>query len=316
MKLKNYFLAVIALILSGCSTSKDNTLPPQPLTSFQSTANVTRLWTVNVGGGADKYHLRLMPTIANNKIFLVNYRGDVVAVDASNGKILWNANIGKNVTTGIGVYQDNLFVGTHDGYVVALSQNNGTKLWSTSLNRQILASPVAAFGIVLVKTTDGKLTALSANDGYQKWSISNQSPTLTLYAASQPRIIGKLAIVGTVNGHLSAIDITSGATLWSTTIARPQGGSNIERMVDIDVNPVIVGNSVYIATYQGKIAAVNLSNGELKWSHKISSFSGIAADATKVYISDADSRVWAFNSKNGIVSWQQEKLSAEWLLVQ
>jgi outer membrane protein assembly factor BamB len=90
----------------------------------------------------------------------------------------------------------------------------------------------------------------------------------------------------------------------------PQGSFAIQRMVDIDADPVIYNHTIYVATYQGKIAAIDLSSGKAIWSHDMTSFTGITVDNERVYVSDAKSFLWAFDRESGTVDWRQPQLES------
>jgi outer membrane protein assembly factor BamB len=81
-------------------------------------------------------------------------------------------------------------------------------------------------------------------------------------------------------------------------------------MVDIDADPVIYNHTIYVATYQGKVAALELGSGKVIWSHDMSSFTGITVDNERVYVSDAKSYLWAFDRESGTVDWRQPQLEA------
>ena len=303
------FLFLTFSLFAACSSEKDNTLPPSPLVSFKPSLKVNQLWVANAGSGSSKYYLRLTPAADNGKIFTSSYNGQICATDAKTGQLVWRTDVDANVVSGVGAGGGKLFIGTEDGRVVALNQTSGKILWQATSSNQVLAAPNVSNGIVLVKSIDGTLTALSADDGHRLWRLSHQVPNMVLRASSQPEISGKKAVVGFANGMLECFDLPTGKPYWSIQIATPEGANAVERMVDIDVNPVIVRGVVYIATYQGKIAALSMKNGHVIWMHKISSYSGIAASPNNVYISDAQSKVWSFSNSFGGINWRQSDLT-------
>ena len=71
-------------------------------------------------------------------------------------------------------------------------------------------------------------------------------------------------------------------------------------IVKIDIiEPLPEGNIangvIYVATYQGHVAAVSLKSGDILWEHAISSYSGLALGQRLLFVSDAQSTVWAFD---------------------
>jgi outer membrane protein assembly factor BamB len=91
-------------------------------------------------------------------------------------------------------------------------------------------------------------------------------------------------------------------------VAVPKGRSEIERMVDIDGDPVIMGGAVYVVTYQGRVAVIDAQSGNLGWTRDLSSYAGLGVDFAQVYITDQDSNVWALTRDSGGSVWKQDKL--------
>ena len=94
----------------------------------------------------------------------------------------------------------------------------------------------------------------------------------------------------------------------SKQVAEPQGITQAQQLVDIVANPAIASNVIYVGTYQGKIAAINLQSGHVIWQQAISTYTGLALNPTTVFVTDANSTVWAFNRVTGNVLWQQNQL--------
>ena len=306
------FLAALSITLSACSTffDKDNTPAPTPLVNFRQVVSIRPMWSTHVGTGAPKEYLKLGPAISGARIFTVSKDGVVAATNKFSGKTEWVNNTRRIITSGVSANDDLVFVGTHNGDILALTQNNGKIAWSAHASSEILAPVIEGHGVVLAKTIDGRLTAFSDIDGHELWSYQQNVPTLVLRAASAPKISGDTAIVGFENGTLTKLSLHQGSVIWQQPIAEPTGSFAIQRMIDIDADPIIIGNRIYAATYQGHISALDLASGNPYWEHDISTFSGIAADDARVYVSDAQSRMWAFNSRTGEIDWHLNKLYA------
>lgn len=308
-----FILTTVSLILSSCSTffDKDNTPLPAQLVKFKPELTVRNTWYSSRGAGVDSDYLKLSPAISGANIYTASRNGTVAANDKTTGKSLWRAYTKLAITGGTSVANNAVYVGTSDGRVVALSQTDGTVLWTAITTSEILASPVASRDVVLAKSIDGHIRAFSATDGHVLWNYqADADPSLILRGDSTPQVTSDSAVVGFENGSLIKLSLKSGRQQWQTAVAEPQGIFAIQRMIDIDADPVIVGNRIYAVTYQGQIAALQLSNGQEIWSHKMSSFSGIASDGDQVFVTDAKSHLYAFNSRNGNIAWQQDDLYA------
>jgi outer membrane protein assembly factor BamB len=92
-------------------------------------------------------------------------------------------------------------------------------------------------------------------------------------------------------------------------VAIPQGRSEIERVVDIDGSMELVGNELYVASYQGRLMAIDVVNGRKLWQHNVSSFSGVSQGFGNVYVADEDGTVIAYQRSGAGERWSQPALS-------
>ena len=131
---------------------------------------------------------------------------------------------------------------------------------------------------------------------------------LTLRGSSSPVISGNTVYAGFAGGKLVALELTSGVMQWELTITAPSGRSELERMVDIDGDPLVSNGVVYVSTYQGEVAAVGQYTGTLIWRRKLSSYNNVVADWRNLYVSDDSGQVWGVNPDDGAAMWKQSKL--------
>ncbi len=326
----------IALFLSGCAAtervtdyfkgSSDNAEPPNPLVEFRPLINVIELWKKNNGIGTDEQYLKLAPVIVNQRVYVVDSAGEIGSLDATNGKSLWRKKIeasesvdgksgwfrGENIriTGGPGYGENTLLVGSMEGEVVSLSAENGSELWRARVSSEVLSAPQRDSNTVIVRTIDGKVFGLDADDGRRLWIYDRTVPPLTLRGTSTPAIDGDILVAGFDGGKLAALDVRTGKLLWESSIAAARGRSELERMVDIDSQPTIVDGAVYIATFQGHVAAVQLESGRILWSNDMSSYAGFSADEQNLYVTDENSHIWALDRFDGSVLWELEDLHA------
>jgi outer membrane protein assembly factor BamB len=289
---------------------KDNTEPPAPLVEFQSRLKVIELWSASVGGGTDDQYLKLAPVIASQRLYVSDSGGRIVALDATNGNRLWSADVDERITGGPGVGENTVLVGTGEGGVIALDAENGRRLWSATVSSEVLSPPLKSEGIVVVRTNDGKVFGLGGDSGKQLWIYDRTVPSLTLRGTSAPIIVAGVVIAGFDGGKLTALDLRTGRLLWEVSVAAARGRSELERMVDIDSDPMVVDDVIYVTTFQGQLAAIQLDSGRILWNRQISSYAGFSADESYIYLTDDSSHVWMFDRYSGTMVWKQELLHA------
>lgn len=299
------------LVLLGamvaCSSAKKED-KPAPLIPIKASFQAQRVWSVSLGAAAPKLRLGLAPGIAETSVYGANPRGDVVAVQLANGHSLWQRHLQLPLSAGPGVGAGLVLVGSSGGVLTALSASDGAERWRVSLNSELLSAPVAANDLVVVRTVDGKLYGLAVADGKQRWVADQQVPKLTLRGTSQPVIAGELAISGFDNGRLMAVTLTGGTTAWDVAVGQAHGSSELQRLIDIDSPPVIDGADVFAVSFQGRAVRLARDTGREIWSHDISSYRGLAADAYGVYVSTASGEVIRLDRASGAERWRQKGL--------
>lgn len=319
------FISVVVsfLLIAGCGSSPSPKLPPVELTPLKNQIDISLAWKFTSGEGVGDFYLKLKPVFSKNTGYVVDYKGNLQSFNVSSGILNWETNLELPVSGGLTLENGKLFFGTSNGEVVAFEISNEKtsnknvsdpetkyvkKLWKVQLSSEILSRPAYAKGVLVVKTIDGRVYGLNASNGNQIWIFDRTVPRLTLRGNSTPLISDDIVITTSDNGKLAAISLKQGKLLWETTIAVAQGRNQLERVIDLDVDPVIVDDVIYVAGYQGRIAAVKISSGQLIWNRDFSSYSGLYVDAYRVYITDAMGQVWALNRYNGSTLWRQDKL--------
>jgi outer membrane protein assembly factor BamB len=325
MKTLRLVLAIGLCGMSACASVKDtvssiiaketdNSIPPAELVEFEATAEVERIWSDRYGKGVENLFIQLIPAPYGDRIFTADRDGRVIALDSQTGDEIWSEREKHlRISGGPGVGDGNVYVGTSDAEVVAFDAESGERKWLTTVSSEVLAPPRSAGGTVVVRTGDGKLFGLFAETGKRKWVYDRTIPVLTLRGTGAPVIFAGSVIAGFDNGRLVALDLATGKQQWETRLAVPSGRSDLERMVDVDAEPTIFEDTAYVATFQASVAAVSLTSGQLEWSREISSYSNVAADDDRVYVTDALGYVWGLERSSGTSIWKQQALKARQL---
>jgi len=304
-------LLIASLLLLSCG-DKDNSEPPAPLTKIEQALRVIVDWKTNTGAGIETASYNMRPLLVQDQIFSVDTRGLVKSIDTESGKVNWSTETGMAAITGLAGTAAVIIASSRDGDLNAydILQDDLELRWSTRLKGEIRALPLIAGEQVFVRTVDGQLSALSLIDGSIQWTISRRVPALSLTGNSQPVVRGDLVIAGFDDGKISAFSRADGQTVWETTVSRPTGRTEIERLVDLDGQFILRDGIIYISSYQGRLAAIQAIDGNLLWSRKFSSYQSIVADQDALYLSSDNSHIWSIDRRTGSAFWKQEALHA------
>lgn len=319
MKMPSLMIVILALCvcLGGCTKVKElvgqetsNAATPTELTEFEPSIDVETLWSKRIGKGADEHYLKLTPVIINDLLFVADRHGHLAATAADSGKVVWEIeDESVQYTGGPGGGDGLVLIGTGDGRVIAREADSGKLRWVAKVSSEVLAAPRASNGVTVVRTGDGKLFGLNSQTGAESWVYDRTVPTLTLRGIGAPVIDGDIVLAGFDNGRFAAINLTTGKLVWDTALAVPSGRSDLERMVDVDAEPVIVDGTVYVASFQGGVAAIAVSDGQILWTRDISSYDEITVGDGRVYVTDEEGKVWALNRETGASLWKQDGLT-------
>ena len=303
------------LALSGCSTiteflgsGAEDAPAPAKLESIESAIEIDALWSRQAASGEGGLRLELSPAVAGGRVFAAGYKGDIAAYDPFTGEQLWAVDTGIPISGGPGAGAGLVVAGSSGGDVVALSDADGTEAWRAKVSSEVLSAPAVGARIVVVRTVDGKLFGLDSGSGERSWVYDRTVPTLTLRGTSAPVIAGDLVVAGFDSGHLAAVSLEDGRLVWESQVAPPTGRTELERLADIDADPVVVDGVVYVVTYQGRIAAFDLTTGRGLWRREMSSHTGIDAGQRLLYVTDEQSHVWALDHGSGSSLWRQDGL--------
>jgi outer membrane protein assembly factor BamB len=313
---QKWLIFVFCVLIQSCTQiddfllGKDNTIKPSALTPLNEKIHFKEQWSTTVSKSAYGHYLKLIPFVSGDILYVAEPRGRLFAIDKYTGKIQWSTPLHQSLVSGPVVLGDTIVVSTNTAEVLALNKQDGSIRWRAAVSSDVLASPLLTKRSVVVKTVDGHLYAFDINTGNKQWRMEHGAPNLILKASSSPVKMGRMVLVGFSDGKLDAIDIDTGRVLWQRSIVYATGASDVERLVDIDADPIVRNEVVYLASYQGYIGAMSLQDGQFIWNKTASTYKNLNIDTGSLYMTDSNDIVWAYALTNGQVRWKQPILSA------
>ena len=188
-----------------------------------------------------------------------------------------------------------IIVGDQGGDLVALDARTGAARWRATGDGALSGTPASADGIVIVADTTG-IMAVDALTGTQRWrrDVLTEAPRLV--------IDGGVVYLGTTDGAVKGLDISTGADRWSW-----QGTHGLSVRVDAVADGLVFANP-----NDGQVIAINLADGTEHWrvSSQVSRLSyEVAGDTFYLYNPVADSNqplgaISAVDIASGRVRWR------------
>jgi outer membrane protein assembly factor BamB len=328
--LRNVLAALLLGTLAGCSAfswlpwvddEKEDPDKPAELTKYKAEVRIDRAWGGSIGDGLGKTYIHLVPFVVADRVAIADAYGYVEMRDRFKGKRLWKTRVGKDdkrlfgdrrdpafVTGAVGGGEGLVLVGTTRAEIVALEVTDGKERWRVRVSSEVLARPTAAEGLAFATTSDGRLVALDVKDGTQRWTYDTQVPPLTLRGTAAPVYSAGLVVTGFANGKIGAFRAQTGEPIWEQRIMLPQGRSELDRIVDVDGTPIVTGNAVYAASFQGRVKGIRPSDGSVLWEHEASTSVDLGEGFGQLYVVDEDDVITAIDQRTADVVWEQRAL--------
>src|ERR1044072_2364 len=242
-------LCVVSLAcVSVISADKPDTeaLLAQPLTvRWRYESNVT---------------LNLTPAFDNERVYLPLAGGTIVALKASDGRLLWRSEMGGELSASPVADEGSIYVASEtitsdsdsrgsSGALRALGREGGVTQWMTPLVKPLRGALAISDRKLFAGGSDGRAYAFDKRTGGVLWSIPFSSPF-----NGQPVLSNGRVYFGSEDGTLIALDEATGRMLWRY---RTKGA--------LHGPAAVAGDIVFFGSGDGYVYALSTDRGRLKW---------------------------------------------------
>lgn len=274
-------------------------------------ADLHEAWRRRVVSSAGDLMLHLSPpVIADGRIFLIDYRGTAIAIDARNGRTLWHRSLKpkkEKAKLGFGggvAYADGLvFAASGFGLLVAFDAQSGEERWRHDGLIPFRGAPAVAGGRIFAVTLDNQIVALSTKTGEMLWTQAGLPEDASLLGAATAAVSGDTVVIGLSSGELFALRATNGQLAWQDTLSRTRRLTPLATLADIDGFPVIDRGRVYAVSHAGRMVAIDLRSGERVWESNIAGVRTPWVAGDYIFLVTVDAEVVAISAGDGKIRW-------------
>ncbi len=313
MKFTLLSLSLVAVMMAGCA-SKNGDVPkvdtkPVKLVKLEKVhSQLRQISQYNVAEPKKSDVLRLRVQTENGVDFVVNPKG---VVEAYQGKQrIWQTKVGQHgLSAGVEVAEGIVVVANLKGDIFALSQKDGQLLWQVNVASSILTPSLIQQGRVITLANDGTVYAHAVQNGQQQWAYKLPNAKFSLRGQAAPvSADGRSFVVTSNNGYVYVIDGVSGLPLIQRRVAVTDGRSEINRLIDIDGEPLMMGSLLITIGYQSQLTVTDLNTQRVLWSENVSSNKSVTTDGDKIFVSKSNGQVSAYNLASGRELWTNDQL--------
>ena len=309
---KNIFLSISLLLISSCSTlafwsddSEEDLIEPVSLESIKDEYSISVEWKKSFKGENSLGSFK--PSFYSGSMLIADPEGNVHSANAVSGKINWQINLDRELSSGVASGFGKLVVSDIDGFVIAIDSERQEILWEKNIGGEILSNAVISASHVIAKNSVGELVALDSSSGEKNWSFRSQLPALTVRGTGEPIIEDGIVFSTFDNGRLAAFQLDTGFFLWDAPISFLEGSSELENLIDADSAPILAKQLIFATNYQGNLTAFDIAQKRPVWNEDASSFYSPIAVNNMIMVIQDDSSIISFSLNNLAKSWTSEE---------
>ncbi len=335
-------IIVLCLILSSCSNfltwhldkgiHKNSPLQAnstvEPATTKKNyNISPEEIWSTSTNKGLHGNTGYLKIYKKNNLIYSVDSYGLMSAVSSVSGEIVWQIATNYDVSSGISITDDKICFGTNDAKLICFdietlsinsylplitSMKNFTTFSKSSPDVEIdliseLASPILSINnLYLLKLDNDDLYLMDPTSQDVIWKSESQNIPLRTKGASMPLVYNNTVYIARDNGSLSAYDQTTGTLKWLTVISSRSGRNDLESKRDAEMSILLSDNKLFYGHYQGDIASLDLSSGDIIWSSPLSFINNISIYGSSILGSTTSNVLVSLDKASGFMNWKSE----------
>ena len=208
-----------------------------------------------------------------------------------------------HVNGGLAYENGKVFATTGFGQVVAVAAKTGKVLWRRNVGAPVRSAPTARGNRVFTVTVTNKLFALNGETGAVLWSHSGIEEAINLLGGSSPAVDSGVVVAPYSSGELFALKVENGQELWADSLAGTRRGAISSALGTIRGRPIIDYGIVFAISNSGQFAAINLRTGRRIWERPVGGIESpwIAGDYLFVISNNTD--LLALGRLNGRIYW-------------
>ena len=267
-------------------------------------------WSVKIGtGDGRKFRINADPVSAGGVVYTLDSAAQVTAT-SSDGIRLWandltpvKDKIGDAGGGGLAYHKDTLYVTSGYGTLSALDPKTGTVRWVQNLDAGAPGAPTIYEGVVYIMTGNGASIALESDSGRIRWQIDGIADVVGVDTGAAPALTRKFAIFALGSGEVFSVFRKGGLRFWSSIISGKRLGVAAATVNDITSDPVVVGNTVYVGTHAGRIAALDVASGKRLWTAKDGALGPVWPVAGSLFFVSDTNKLMRIRESDGRIFW-------------
>lgn len=269
-----------------------------------------QVWSQSIGRGASREgRITSGPIIADNLVFTLDAAASLRAFSLD-GAPVWTRDLtlrGEVSLDGFGgglaFGSGTLVAGTGFGEVVAVQPATGEIIWRQELDAPVRSSPTVSGGLVYVVSRNDQAYAIDIKNGRIRWRVAGIDPDAGVVGGASPAATSGLVVLPFASGEVVGTVARNGRRAWTAVVSGGRRGLVRSRLSDITGDPVISGDTVYVANQSGRFVALDRRSGQRKWSVNDGSLSPALPMGNSVFFVTDTAKLKRIDASDGSQLW-------------
>lgn len=266
-------------------------------------------WSKKILFGSKGKYIFSSPASWRNWVYFGGYDGNVYALEKKTGAVKWVFMEADWIGSSPAVAPDLklLFIGLEFGLlrkrggIAALDLETGKKKWEYITPEYTHGSPgySSKYKVVGIGSNDGVFYLFDARSGKLRWKLTVDGEIKYGCVFDEKR---GYVLFGSFDGKLYAVSVKTGEIVFS-----------FQTKAGIYSTPLVVGNTVYVASLDKRLYAIDLVTGTMRWEFLTSGriFASPEVIGERLYIGSNDGRLYEldFNGKEVALFQATERIT-------
>lgn len=245
------------------------------------------------------------PAVENGIVVFGSADQYIYGIDAKNGSLKWRIQAEAPVLGAVTIQQGIAYIGSSDHIFRAIDIQNGKVVWTyNNVKGYVETKPLVTNNQVIFGAWDNTLYSLDKHNGHENWRWTGSltrmhfSPAAVWPVATQNRVF-----IVDPERALTAIDLTTGATIWRTY------QSKVRETIGLSADQT----RIYAKTMQDSVVCYSATAEQPKqlWRANLQfgyehATSMMAEQGDVVLGSTKDGLIFALQAKTGEIRWKHK----------
>jgi outer membrane protein assembly factor BamB len=293
-------LSVASLMLAWCCPEgAAQTVAPPAVSTRQSLLSLASPLTVNWQFRSDEI-ISITPATDGKQVYVPTSSGGIVALNASNGKLVWRESMGGQISAEPIADEFAVFIANEvtskdaptpqaTGAIRALSRESGVTLWMRTLPFPVQGGIATDGETVYGAASDGRVLALNKRSGQPRWI--KQFPARF---KSHLTLSGGRVYMGSEDGTVYALDPSGNVTWRYRTRGAVRG------------RPAVTEALIAIGSADGMVYVLDRETGKLRWTVRTgAAVQSVTITGGQVIAASLDNFAYCFSLAKGARIWKR-----------